>query len=214
MGRRPARRARPDPQSDPGVGQQSLFHVLPYGETTTGGASDGGGSAVPTDFDEGMLVGVLIGEGHFGGDGRQPHVTLRMHERHESLFRWIERTFPGGRLYGPYDHGGRRYYQWMARGAYLRDSLLPLLERRVTPGIDRYAFERFDAMRTRYRRQLRPGAGREGDEISPEAATPGTRMPSRAGPAPEQPAGEATDPAARIFSQLRGTNGGPGPAPR
>jgi hypothetical protein len=52
------------------------------------------------DFDEGLLVGVLIGEGHFGGDGKQPQVTLRMHARHEPLFRWIERTF-GGHLYGP-----------------------------------------------------------------------------------------------------------------
>ena len=75
----------------------------------------------------GSSSGVLVGEGHFGGDGRQPHVTLRMHVRHERLFRWIEERFPGGRLYGPYHHGGRDYYQWMARGEYLRETLLPLL---------------------------------------------------------------------------------------
>ena len=52
-------------------------------------------------------MGLLIGEGHFGGDGRQPGVTLRMHVRHASLFNWIQETFPGGKLYGPYNHDGR-----------------------------------------------------------------------------------------------------------
>jgi hypothetical protein len=118
----------------------------------------------PTDaaFDEGVLVGVLIGEGHFGGDGRQPQVTLRMHARHEPLFRWIEQRFPGGRLYGPYHHGGRHYFQWMARGAYLREVLLPILERRLIPGLDLKASEAVAAMRARYVHQLeaaRTGAG-------------------------------------------------------
>jgi hypothetical protein len=105
-------------------------------------------------FDEGVLVGILVGEGHFGGDGRQPQVTLRMHARHEPLFRWIETHFPGGRLYGPYHHGGRHYYQWMARGRFLRAVLLPILVRRLTPEIDRKAFEAVATMRARYARQL------------------------------------------------------------
>ena len=46
------------------------------------------------EFDRGLFVGVLIGEGSFGGDGRQPHVTLRMHVRHEALFRWLVARFP------------------------------------------------------------------------------------------------------------------------
>ena len=107
-----------------------------------------------TEFDEGLLVGLLIGEGHFGGDGRQPQITLRMHERHEALFRWLVNTFPGARLYGPYDHGGRRYYQWMARGAYLRDHLVPLLHQSLSPSLDHYAYTRFLAMCDRYARQL------------------------------------------------------------
>src|SRR5688572_30523105 len=83
------------------------FHVETDGETT---ASDSG----PTGpFEIGVLVGILVGEGHFGGDGRQPQVTLRMHVRHEALFLWLGAHFPGGRLYGPYHHGGRSYYQWM-----------------------------------------------------------------------------------------------------
>ena len=69
--------------------------------------------------DEGIVVGLLIAEGHFGGDGRQPQVTLRMHVRHEALLRWLVERFPRSRLYGPYHHGGRHYFQWMARGEAL-----------------------------------------------------------------------------------------------
>jgi hypothetical protein len=104
----------------------------------------------PRDFEEGLLIGLLIGEGHFGGDGRQPQVTLRMHTDHEALFRWLVERFPGGRLYGPYHHGGRSYFQWMARGEFLREHLLPLLEARLTPELDGRAWRRFRAMTTRY----------------------------------------------------------------
>src|SRR5438270_12175871 len=84
--------------------------------------------ATLTDFDRGLFVGLLIGEGSFGGDGKQPQVTLRMHVRHEALFRWLMDRFPEARLYGPYHHGGRAYYQWMARGPVLVHQVLPLLE--------------------------------------------------------------------------------------
>lgn len=109
---------------------------------------------MPTDLEIGQLVGILVGEGHFGGDGRQPQITLRMHVRHEALFRWIDRTFPGGKVYGPYDHGGRRYLQWMARGAFLRDTILPLLERVLTPDFDSYAHERLSDMHGQYASRL------------------------------------------------------------
>jgi len=104
-----------------------------------------------SEFEIGMLVGILIGEGHFGGDGRQPHVTLRMHTDHEALFRWLEKTFPGGRLYGPYHHGGRSYFQWMARGRFLREELVPLLDQHLEARLDGKAFSRYSAMKERYR---------------------------------------------------------------
>ena len=63
-------------------------------------------------FQAGVLLGLLVGEGTFGGDGRQPHVVLRMHVRHESLFLWLKARFPYARLYGPYHHSGRSYYQF------------------------------------------------------------------------------------------------------
>src|SRR5438128_11342627 len=75
----------------------------------------------------GYLLGLLAGEGHFGGDGKQPQITLRMHVRHEKLFRWLEARVPGGKLYGPYHHGGRNYFQWMIRGNALRQWLVPII---------------------------------------------------------------------------------------
>ncbi len=133
----------------------TLFHGKLDGETTflqnshcfTGNLT----VKQPTEFEIGFLLGLLIGEGHFGGDGRQPQITLRMHTDHERMFRWLERTFPGGRLYGPYHHGGRSYFQWMARGKFLRHELVPLLERRLLPELDEKAFRRFRLMKERYR---------------------------------------------------------------
>jgi hypothetical protein len=130
-----------------------------------------------TDFEKGLLVGLLVGEGTFGGDGRQPHVTLRMHVRHAALFSWIERTFPGGRVYGPYHHGGRHYLQWMARGAFLRDELLPLLDEHVTPRLDEYSRTRLDGMRERYTRRLGlgpEGPGEDATTVAPPASTADT----------------------------------------
>lgn len=107
-------------------------------------------AATLSQFDCGLLVGVLVGEGHFGGDGRQPQVTLRMHTDHEALFRWLEAKLPRSKLYGPYHHGGRSYYQWMARGACLREDLVPLLDRHLNARIDRKAWRRYRKMKEDY----------------------------------------------------------------
>jgi hypothetical protein len=102
------------------------------------------------DFEAGVVVGILIGEGSFGGDGRQPQITLRMHVRHEALFRWLVERFPRSRLYGPYGHGGRSYFQWMARGPALVEDVLPLLEKHLSADLDSYARGRLDEMLERY----------------------------------------------------------------
>jgi len=104
----------------------------------------------PKAFETGFLVGVLVASGHFGGEGRQPQVTMSMHTEREALFRWIERRFPGGALYGPYHHAGRSYYQWMARGAFLREELVPLLDERLGPDVDGRAHRRYEAMKREY----------------------------------------------------------------
>ncbi len=117
-----------------------------------------------SDFDRGFLIGLLVGEGSFGGDGRQPQVVLRMHVRHEAIFRWLQERFPRCRLYGPYHHAGRSYYQWMARGRALVEDLLPLLEAEILPERDEHSATRFRLMCERYapviereRQRLRDG---------------------------------------------------------
>jgi hypothetical protein len=100
--------------------------------------------------DEGIVVGLLVSQGSFGGDGKQPQVTLRMHVRHEPLIRWLADRFPGSRIYGPYHHGNRHYLQWMSRGAALVGELLPILEQHVTPELDAHAHERLTAMTDSY----------------------------------------------------------------
>jgi hypothetical protein len=73
-----------------------------------------------------------------------------MHIRHEALLRWLEDRIPGSRLYGPYDHGGRRYFQWMARGPALVEELLPVLEVHIRPELDGHAYERLTTMTDHY----------------------------------------------------------------
>lgn len=103
-----------------------------------------------TAFDQGFFLGLLVGEGHFGGDGRQPQITLRMHTDHEAVFDWVVERFPGGRLYGPYEHGGRKYYQWMARGPYLREVMVPFLDSKLGPHHSARVYQRYQAMKARY----------------------------------------------------------------
>ncbi len=112
-------------------------------------------------FDAGFFVGILVGEGHFGGDGRQPQVTLRMNTDHAALFAWLMERFPESRLYGPYDHSGRRYYQWMARSGFLRETVVPILDRYLRPEHSARAWQRYEQMKETY------GLGDRDDESAP-----------------------------------------------
>ncbi len=80
-------------------------------------------SAGLADFEKGLILGILIGEGHFGGDGKQPQITLKMNVRHERLLRWLNDRVRWSRLYGPYHHDDRHYLQLMIRGPALRQEL-------------------------------------------------------------------------------------------
>jgi hypothetical protein len=140
-----------------------------------------------SDLDAGYLLGLLVGEGHFGGDGRQPQVTLRMHTRHEGLFRWLERTVSGSTLYGPYHHGGRSYFQWMARGTALREVIVPVVAHHRAL-LDEHTWERFLAMCATYRIDI-PAAASEAEE---DGAVVGDVGGDR-GAEPELPAEDAED---------------------
>jgi hypothetical protein len=146
------------------------------------------------------MVGLLVGEGHFGGDGRQPQVTLRMHVRHEALFKWIEQTFPGGKLYGPYNHDGRQYLQWMARGSYLRDVLIPVLDDHLTAELDAQTCQRYQEMKARYHRRLGLPAPAEPGQLPDEMATDEREAQDR----PRSPrTSPSVSKAEEIFERLR-----------
>lgn len=102
------------------------------------------------EFSKGFFLGLLIGEGHFGGDGKQPQITIRMHARHQSLFEWLLKSIPGSRLYGPYYHGGRNYYQWMVRGKSL-NLLIPVLDSLPIEELDPVVHERYLKMKKDYK---------------------------------------------------------------
>lgn len=102
------------------------------------------------DFELGVLLGVLIGEGHFGGDRLQPQITVKLHVRHKPLLDWMLDRCPGARLYGPYEYENRRFYQLMIRGAALRNRLIPLLDALPWSQIDPTSHERYAAMKRRY----------------------------------------------------------------
>jgi hypothetical protein len=103
-----------------------------------------------TDYEKGFLLGLLVGEGHFGGDLRQPQITLHMHTRHGPLLRWVCDLLPGGRFYGPYYDGARVSYRVLFRGPYLREVVAPLLQSLPWVEIDPYTYGRFLRMLDRY----------------------------------------------------------------
>ncbi|MBD5657770.1 MAG: hypothetical protein IAI50_21720 [Candidatus Eremiobacteraeota bacterium] len=112
------------------------------------------------EFDQGVLLGILIGEAHFGGDRTQPQITLRMHVRHGALLAWILDRCPGARLYGPYGHDGRNYFQLMIRGNALRHRLVPLLDALPWEAIDPHTYARYVEMKRRYALDVPPAADR------------------------------------------------------
>jgi hypothetical protein len=123
-----------------------------------------------------------------------------MHVRHETLFSWIERTFPGGKLYGPYDHGGRHYFQWMARGRYLREVLMPVLDEYLTAQLDAAGAERYEEMKVRYHSRL--GLVAQASLDHEPASTPAIELKEAQGPGPPR-LGREGPTAAEIFDRLR-----------
>jgi hypothetical protein len=103
-----------------------------------------------TEFEKGLILGVLIGDGHFGGDGKQPQITLKMNVRHEQLLLWLNERVRWSRLYGPYHHDNRHYLQLMIRGPALRAELGPILFGLPWAQIDDHSYARFVNMLKRY----------------------------------------------------------------
>jgi hypothetical protein len=104
-------------------------------------------------LDRGIVVGLVVGEASFTGDGKQAQLAISMHVRHERLLQWLADVVPGSRLYGPYHHSNRHFYRWMVRGTALADFLAEYEDdiRRV----DDHVASRIDEMRDRYGTALR-----------------------------------------------------------
>ncbi len=100
-----------------------------------------------TDFEEGFLLGIPVGEGHFECGCNQPsaQVTIRMHVRQAELLHWLCMYMPGSALYGPYHHNGRHYLQWMMRGRALREELVPSSSatERITRMFEKYQLQAY-----------------------------------------------------------------------
>lgn len=104
-------------------------------------------------FERGVIVGLVIGEASFTGDGKQAQLAVAMHVRHERLLTWLAESVPGSRLYGPYHHASRHFYRWMARGPALA-AFLEDYEEDIR-ALDDHVAGRIDEMRERYGPGLR-----------------------------------------------------------
>jgi hypothetical protein len=94
---------------------------------------------------KGFVLGFFTGQGSFGGDGRTPHLTLRMHTKHEQLLIKLTQLIEGSQIYGPYSHSGREYLQWMLRG----DELAKVVNAEVFEGLkewDEPSYQRYREM--------------------------------------------------------------------
>lgn len=97
--------------------------------------------------EKGFILGFFTGQGSFGGDGKTPHLTVRMHVKHQGLLQRLVQLMPGSNVYGPYSHGDRQYYQWMLRGEDLvtyQDVFEELKD------WDQPSYERYKEMEVRY----------------------------------------------------------------
>jgi hypothetical protein len=94
----------------------------------------------------GYALGLIAGEGSFTGTPQAQWLAVKLHADDPEPLRDLLEMF-GGRIYGPYLHGGRHYRTWVLRGDELYDAL---------PTIWRYLPE------SRKRRQLAEWAAKFG----------------------------------------------------
>lgn len=96
-------------------------------------------------FSLGYAMGLIVGEGSFTGDRQQPSLEIRTHRRDLEPLENVRRIL-GGRIFGPYAHGGRSQYVYMLRGRELREAL-GLLHEHLPASWKRI---QFDAWRAKY----------------------------------------------------------------
>lgn len=90
-------------------------------------------------------MGLIVGDGSFTGDRQQPSLEIRMHRRDIAPLENVQQLL-GGKIFGPYSHGGRELYVYMLRGRQLKEAL-PILQEHLPASWKRVQFE---AWRSRY----------------------------------------------------------------
>ena len=90
-------------------------------------------------------MGLIVGEGSFTGDRQQPSLEIRMHRRDLAPLENVQRLL-GGRIFGPYSHGGRNLYVYMLRGQQLKEAL-PILQEHLPASWKRV---QYDSWRQKY----------------------------------------------------------------
>ena len=93
------------------------------------------------EFDVGYIMGLVVGEGSFTADRRQPYLQVKLHARDPFPLRHLADRL-GGRVYGPYRHQTRHYYVWLLRGTALRDAV-PIFQADLPESWKREQFERW-----------------------------------------------------------------------
>jgi hypothetical protein len=96
-------------------------------------------------FALGYAMGLIVAAGSFTGDRQQPSLEIRMHRRDTEPLENVQQLL-GGKIFGPYSHGGRHLYVYMLRGRELRDAL-PTIQEHLPNSWKRV---QFDAWRSKY----------------------------------------------------------------
>ena len=84
-------------------------------------------------------MGLIVGEGSFSGDVRQPSLIVSLHVSDPLPLADLRSVF-GGVIYGPYVHNGRHHRNWVLRGWQLQEAL-PYFDRRLPRSRKREQYE-------------------------------------------------------------------------
>ena len=93
------------------------------------------------EFDIRYIMGLVVGEGSFTADRRQPYLQVKLHARDPFPLRHLADRL-GGRVYGPYRHQTRHYYIWLLRGQALK-AAVPIFRAYLPESWRREQFERW-----------------------------------------------------------------------
>ena len=93
------------------------------------------------EFDVGYIMGLVVSEGSFSADRRQPFLQVKLHARDPFPLRHLSDRL-GGRVYGPYHHKTRHYYTWLLRGPALK-AAVPMFRAYLPESWKREQFERW-----------------------------------------------------------------------